>query len=58
MTHDDMRQDMIAALTELLGTGYVDEYYESLAIDFIEIAEAYAQDTATRVRREIRGIER
>jgi len=39
---DAMRADMIQAVADLLGPGYVSEFYENAAADFILVAESYA----------------
>jgi uncharacterized protein (DUF2249 family) len=60
-----MRREMYSATRELLGPGYVRDYYEDMAADFIAIAENYLHEAeqATiakvaeaerRVRREMR----
>jgi len=41
MTEAEMRAMMIGAMRELLGEGYVDDYYEQMASDFVGVALAY-----------------
>lgn len=37
----DMREAMVEQVRENLGSGYVDDYYEQIAEDFIQIALWY-----------------
>lgn len=37
-----LRRAMTAAMRNLLGSGYVPDYYESAAYEFIQIAENFA----------------
>jgi hypothetical protein len=39
-----LRRDMFMAARDLLGGGYVAEYYESAASDFIAVAWSYITD--------------
>ena len=45
-SHARMREDIIASMKTLLGSGYVDSYYEESAADFINIAREYAGEQA------------
>ena len=42
-TREEMQSDMIAEMIDLLGTGYIPDYYKDMAQGFISIAEAYAE---------------
>lgn len=44
MDEHELRTEMAKAMFELLGDGYVTEYYYDMAQDFIEIAKAYKGD--------------
>lgn len=46
---DRMRAEMYAEMRDLLGSGYVQEYYESAAAGFIDIAVHYAGDIAAEM---------
>ena len=41
MSKQEVRAAMIQLVKELVGDGYVDEYYDELAADFVEVALAY-----------------
>ena len=41
MSESEMRRMMTGAMRELLGGGYVDDYYEQMSSDFIGVALAF-----------------
>jgi 3-methyladenine DNA glycosylase Mpg len=46
-TLKQLKRDMYVEARELLGAGYVAEYYEDAADGFIQIAEAYIREAET-----------
>lgn len=40
-TKEHLRESMARAMRDLLGRGYVDDYYHSCASDFVMVAEGY-----------------
>lgn len=42
MNRQEMRQEMYNAIKEVIGSGYIKEYYIDMMRDFVDIAEHYA----------------
>lgn len=53
----DLKEDMYRAVRDLIGKGYVSDYYEQLARPFIHIAELALERQNEKCSREMQNME-